>query len=338
MRCISPFLLAALLVSGCASNHSAVAPASREAHAISSLWWQFFWVLGIIYILVVATVLICRFKSRRDRANINLPQPADSIPGESKTHRVIAILTGVSVVILLGLLVDDLFASRVLAPKNDPGALNLTVTGHQWWWEIEYGDQDPSKVFQTANEIHIPVGRTISFTLRSPDVIHSLWVPSLHGKKDLVPGHPATLVLRAEKPGIYWGQCAEFCGAQHANMGLLIKAESASDFAAWEDAARKSAVAPMTDQQKHGQQIFLNSTCVMCHAVSGTIAGSHNGPELTHLASRQTIAAGTLPNTRENLALWIQEPQLVKPGARMPGTGLQPNDLADLLDYLQTLK
>jgi cytochrome c oxidase subunit 2 len=197
---------------------------------------------------------------------------------------------------------------------------------------------DASSIFTTANEIHIPVGVPVTFSLRSSDVIHSFWVPNLSGKKDLIPGKIATIWLQADKAGVYRGQCAEYCGHQHAHMALWIIAESPEQFNAWLQTQIQSAASPTTASQQRGQQVFLTSTCVMCHAVNGTPAGSNIGPNLTHVASRNTIAAATLPNDREHLAQWVTDSQTVKPGNRMPPNSLAPDDLQALLDYVQSLK
>jgi cytochrome c oxidase subunit 2 len=196
----------------------------------------------------------------------------------------------------------------------------------------------PQQNVTTANEIHVPVGRPVVFEVTSRDVIHSFWAPNLNGKKDLIPGYQRSLWFKADTPGVYRGQCAEFCGHQHAKMAFFIVAEPPAQFAAWLDAQRKPAPQPTDSVAHRGLQVFLASPCVMCHAIQGTSAGATFGPNLTHLASRRTIAAGTLPNTRGNLAGWIVDPQRIKPGANMPPNGLHPQDLQALLTYLQGLK
>jgi cytochrome c oxidase subunit II len=212
------------------------------------------------------------------------------------------------------------------------------VTGHQWWWQAEYRYDVPDSNVMTANEIHIPVGRPIKLELRSNDVIHSFWLPNLHGKKDLIPNYPTTFYFMADKPGTYWGQCAEFCGYQHAKMRFIVIAEPPDQFAAWIDAQRQPSVQPANDVQKRGQQIFMTSVCTQCHTIQGTRAGGSVGPNLTHIASRQYIAAGSLANTREHLANWVTDPQKFKPGIRMPMNEYSKEDLNALIDYLETLK
>jgi cytochrome c oxidase subunit 2 len=192
--------------------------------------------------------------------------------------------------------------------------------------------------FTTANEIHVPVGRPVSLELRAQDVIHSFWVPNLAGKKDLLPGYVQSAWFRADRAGTYRGQCAEFCGAQHAKMGLVVIADPPARYEAWASQSRKPASPPVDAVQRQGEVVFLSGSCAMCHTIAGTRAGSRTGPDLTHVGSRLTLAAGTLPNTPENLARWITDPQRVKPGTRMPATQLPPRDLAALVMYLEALK
>ncbi|HYC53077.1 MAG TPA: c-type cytochrome, partial [Gemmatimonadaceae bacterium] len=189
-----------------------------------------------------------------------------------------------------------------------------------------------------ANEIHVPTGQPVLIELASNDVIHSLWVPSLGGKKDLIPRYKDTLWFQADTPGVYRGQCAEFCGHQHAKMGVEVIAHPPAEFQQWLARNRLPAPHPTDTVTQRGQEVFLAGSCVLCHAITGTRATSHAGPDLTHLASRRRIAAGTLPNSRGNLAAWILDPQSIKPGANMPSNPLSPSDLEALLAYLETLK
>jgi len=223
---------------------------------------------------------------------------------------------------------------------NDPtkNGLSIELTGHQWWWEVRYNDVDASNIFTTANEIHIPVGVPVQFTLRGADVIHSFWVPNLSGKKDLIPGKVNTIWLQADKPGVYRGQCAEYCGLQHAKMALWVVAEPQEQFNAWRQNQTQQAVSPASDTQKRGQQVFFGATCVMCHAINGTPAGSNIGPNLTHVGSRHMLAAATLVNTQEHMAQWIKNSQTFKPGNRMPQHNLSDADLQSLAEYLESLK
>ncbi|MDB5326060.1 MAG: cytochrome c oxidase, subunit, partial [Phycisphaerales bacterium] len=203
-------------------------------------------------------------------------------------------------------------------------------------WEVEYEDATPGNVFVTANEIHIPVGRPVDLQLNSQDVIHSFWVPSLHGKKDCVPGHPTSIWLQADKAGEYWGECAEFCGYEHAQMRLLVIAEPQEQFDAWLAAQRSPPPAPVTDSQKRGQQVFQSNNCVLCHQLSGTLAFGRVGPNLSHVGSRTIRAAGAIGSSRDDLARWLVNPQSIKPGTRMPNAAVGPDDLRDLVDFLES--
>jgi cytochrome c oxidase subunit 2 len=190
----------------------------------------------------------------------------------------------------------------------------------------------------TANELHIPVGQPVLLELISRDVIHSFWAPALHGKRDLIPGHDSTTYIQADAPGRFRGQCAEFCGAQHAKMGFLVIADSAADFQAWLTRQRQPAAPPATAAAAHGQQLFLHGTCPMCHTIAGTPAGATMGPDLTHVGSRATIGAGTLANQAATLAGWIRDPHDSKPGNRMPPAPLPASDVQDLVAYLEALR
>lgn len=319
---------------------SPLAPASSEAGEIAWLWWVFFGVCVVVFGLVVAWLAVVVARGRKETAanvaNV-APVPSDS-PGTGAMTRLVIGAVVATIVTLFALLVADFSVGRALQPPRTGDALTIKVTGRQWWWQIEYLDRDPSKSFIVANELHLPVGRPVQLLLQSVDVIHSFWIPSLQGKKDLVPGHQTSLWITPERAGVYRGQCAEFCGYQHANMGLLAVVEPAEAFAQWQEAQRASAPPPQTESQKRGQDVFVKRTCAMCHTIQGTPANSRVGPPLTHLASQQTIGAGAFPNTRGHLAGWIMNPQAMKPGVRMPANPLTPDELQALLDYLETLK
>jgi cytochrome c oxidase subunit 2 len=258
---------------------------------------------------------------------------------ERKRRNVVISAVTITVIILFVFLIASYSAGRSMtAELEHKNGLNIELTGHQWWWEVRYDDVDASNIFTTANEIHIPVGVPVTFSLKAADVIHSFWVPNLAGKKDLIPGKSNTIWLQADKPGVYRGQCAEYCGLQHARMALWIVAEPQEQFNAWRQNQTQTSTTPASDSQKRGQQVFLTSTCVMCHAINGTPAGSNIGPNLTHVASRNMIAAATLVNTREHLAQWIKDSQQYKPGNKMPQNNLSDADLQSLVDYLQSLK
>lgn len=215
----------------------------------------------------------------------------------------------------------------------------ILVIGHQWWWEVHYLNDDPSKEFTTANELHIPVGRPVNIQVETHDVMHSFWIPALHGKVDLVPGLSNYIRLQASQPGTYTGQCAEFCGAEHARMRLLAVAELPEDYEAWLEEERKPGVEPATADAVAGRQVFLSGACSMCHQVRGTIAGGSVAPDLTHIGSRQMIAANSYPNNNAYLEAWVTHAQSLKPEAEMPNlTQFTGEQLRDLVAYLRQLQ
>jgi cytochrome c oxidase subunit II len=308
-------------------EHSALSPAGPQSGSISTLWWLFFYVTGAIYLLVVIFMFVAMLRRHEKPTN------------ERHMSAVISALVAITVVILFVFLISEFKTGQKLySLASAPNQMEIKITGHQWWWEVEYEDPTPSQMIRTANEIHIPVGVPVKFDLQSQDVIHSFWCPSLNGKRDLIPGHPTHMWLQADRPGTYAGQCAEYCGHQHAHMRFSIIAEDQKTFDAWRDAQRKSAPEPVTDLQKRGQQVFLNSTCIMCHTVDGTYAHASVGPVLTHIASRQMIASDSILNTPDNRMKWIHNPQEIKPGVIMPQNNLTQNDMNALSEYLETLK
>jgi cytochrome c oxidase subunit II len=252
--------------------------------------------------------------------------------------RGVTLAVGVTVVLLLVFLVTDLSVGRTLDPVPRAHPITIEVTGKQWWWDITYADTSAQGRFTTANEIHVPVGQPVLLLLTARDVIHSFWAPNLAGKKDLIPGYTQSMWFQADTAGDYRAQCAEFCGVQHAKMALHVIADPPETYRQWVASQRAPAKTPTDSVADRGREVFLTGQCAMCHAITGTSAASRNGPDLTHLASRRTIAAGTLPNTRGALAGWIVDPQQVKPGAHMPPNQLSPPDLDALLTYLQSLK
>jgi cytochrome c oxidase subunit 2 len=315
----------------------ALRPAGVQAGHIGDLWNFTLGLCTLVFVLVFAAFLIALL--RAPRADAGTPADVSSLSHpERRTWHRIAWAGGAATLGLLALLAADVFTSRAMAHLPLRNAVNIELVGHMWWWEARYRDEDPSREFTTANELHIPVGRPVIVTLNSGDVIHSLWIPNLQGKKDLIPGRTATLRLRADKPGTYRGQCAEFCGLEHALMALLVQAEPNERYEAWAAAQRQPAPEPATGLARRGQEVFLGKTCVMCHTIGGTTANAVLGPDLTHLMSRQTIAAGMFPNNRGHLAGWIADPQALKPGVNMPANALAPDDLQALLAYLETLK
>jgi cytochrome c oxidase subunit 2 len=313
-------------------GHAAHAPAGPQAQLLDRLGDLMYGIATVVFVLVVAALLMAVF--RRRRADEQAEDPAR----ERRMTMAVAVAVGATVATLVVVLFLSFGSGRELTGTAPPDALQVRVTGRQWFWDVEYRDSVPSRWATTANEIHVPVGRPVVFQLRSPDVIHSFWVPSLGVKRDMIPGQETSIWFQADTPGVYRGQCAEFCGYQHAKMAFLVVAEPPDRFAAWLERQRDTARTPADSLARRGEEVFLASSCVMCHAVGGTPAGSRVGPNLTHLAGRRTIAAGTLPNTRGHLAGWIVDPQQIKPGVRMPPNALSPQDLQALLAYLESLE
>lgn len=324
----------ALSLQGCSGWQSALDPKGPAASELAWLIWFFTGLCAVVWVLVmVALAVPLTMRSRQLAEPLALDAGADG-----RKLRVVMIAVGLTAVILVGLTLLSFFANRTLAAIGSDAALTIRVTGHQWWWEVRYEDATPSRILTTANEIHIPAGEPVRLLLSSTDVIHSFWVPSLSGKLDLIPGRMNVLDIKADKPGVYRGQCAEFCGAQHANMGTFIIAEPRAKFDAWWNDQLQPAAAPMSDEAKAGENLFLKRPCLMCHKIGGTPAGGAVAPDLTHIASRQTLAAGTLTMSRGNLAAWIADPQGVKPGSHMPVVDLSGDELNAIVAYLEGLK
>ena len=312
--------------------HTTLNPASPQVRLVDRLGNTMFVTAALVCLLVFGTLLWAAFRRR------NTAEPLVDARRERPMKSVVLLATGVTTAILFVFLIFDFSVGRTITTNPGNRALQIRVTGHQWWWEVQYRDSLPQNGVTTANEIHIPVGRPVVFELRSTDVIHSFWPPNLSPKRDQIPGDENSLWFQADRPGVYRGVCAEFCGHQHAKMGFLVVAEPPGEFTGWLARQRDTATTPTDSLAQRGREVFLASSCVMCHAISGTPAGSRIGPDLTHLASRRTLAAGTLPNTRGYLTAWIVDPQAIKPGVKMPPNQLSGPDLVALVAYLETLK
>jgi cytochrome c oxidase subunit II len=295
-----------------------------------------FWFGTAVWVLVIVLMFAALLRRRRG---------TEATPPDSRsrdTGRRWPIIGGILLpLVVIGIVFG--YSTYTLAAVENPAdlpELKIEVVGRRWWWEVKYTDQ----AITTANEIHIPVGVPVQLELRSADVIHSFWVPELHGKLDLVPTRINTIVIEADTAGVYRGQCAEFCGLQHAHMALLVIAEPVADYNAWVAVQQAPAPPPADEAAVAGQQVFFNADCVFCHTVRGLDdkavdrSGVDLGPDLTHLASRMTIAGASVTLNRGNLAGWIVDAQHVKPGALMPNTLLNAQDLHNLLAFLETLK
>lgn len=302
---------------------TALGAAGPEAASVRTLILTLFGIGAAVWFAVVGTLVL---GARRE---------ADGTPAaERRATGVIGLCLALTIVILLIFLGIDYRAGRALIIPAGEAPLKIAITGRQWWWDVTYSAEDPPRMVATANEIHIPTGRNVELTLQSRDVIHSFWIPSLAGKRDLIPGHPRKTVLRATTAGVYSGMCAEYCGLQHARMRIVLVAEPPDQFDRW----YRQQLAEASDVISQGKHVFLSANCPMCHTVRGTPAGSKVGPDLTHFASRQTIGAGALPRTDDALRKWIANPERFKPGVRMPGTALPDSEMVALTAYLQGLR
>jgi len=298
---------------------------SPQAQAIQSLFTQTLIICGVIGVVVAGLVGFCIFRFRAKKG--------DGDPAQIHGHTKLEIMwTIIPFLIVVGLVVLTVRAVGASDPPPDREP-DLVVVGHQWWWEIRY----PSGTI-TANEIHIPAGKKLLVRIEAADVIHDFWVPQLARKIDAVPGHPVTIWMEADAPGEYQGACAEYCGAQHAWMRILVFAHPQAEFDAWDKNERAPGVAPVTDAELRGQKVYGDKTCVKCHAITGFGDPSRVAPDLTHLAIRKTLGAGVLTNTPQNLALWLAKPQQVKPLSHMPDLQLTQNEVADLVAYFESLK
>jgi cytochrome c oxidase subunit 2 len=316
-----------------AVNQSALFPAGVQASSIHHLW-SLMLGISVIVLTVVGTYVLLAVR----RGIRNHTRGTESPTSDQTLAGGVAIAVGATVIVLVGLLVASIWTGRELGSLHASSAVTIEVIGHQWWWEIQYDDALPSRRVLTANELHIPINRPVVLKVTSRDVIHSFWVPNLQGKRDLIPGYTTAIWLQADRPGVFRGQCAEFCGLQHTHMALDVVAESGADFEAWLDAMRRSPAAPTQPAQQRGREVFMQGRCAGCHTVRGTEAAGLVAPDLTHVASRGTLGAGTLSNTPEDLAAWIRDSQRVKPGNQMPPNVFSSEDMQALVAYLETLR
>ncbi|HXR55359.1 MAG TPA: cytochrome c oxidase subunit II [Casimicrobiaceae bacterium] len=317
--------------------HDVQVPAGAQAHAIAGVWHWLLPICTFVFVAIVVAMLVALWRAPWLRETA-APDVSSLWAPEPKIARTVWAAVIASTLLLLVLLAVSVFTDRALARLPLANALHVQLTGYQWWWEARYDDPDPSRIFTTANELHVPVGRPVIVTLVGADVIHSFWVPSLHGKKDLIPGRTQTISFRADRPGVYRGTCAEYCGYQHAHMVLYVVADAPDDYAQWAQRQRAPARPPATAEERRGRDLFLRRSCAMCHAIDGTPAQGQHAPNLTHVAGRMTIGAGTLENTAARRAAWILDPQQFKPGANMPPENLPPDELAAINAYLGSLQ
>jgi cytochrome c oxidase subunit 2 len=331
LRSLSVFLLSAALT-GCNDWQSALHPASPQSDEIHFLFLIFLGVAAFVWTAVMLALLIGLLRRKPVREH-----PLQTNPSAEQTaaHTIFG-LSLATIATVLTLSVLSYLAQRTVFAKDGNNPV-IRVIGHQWWWEVQY-EGEPDQRFTTANEIRIPVGQAVAIKLETRDVIHSFWVPSLSGKMDQINNQENDLQITATKPGVYRGQCAEFCGMQHAHMGFEVVAMPRDQYEDWRNNQLKSAQPPQDPVARAGELVFRGRGCAVCHTISGTPAGGKLGPDLTHLASRRTIAAATLPLTPGNLAGWISDPQHIKPGNRMPPVRLDGKELSALVRYLESLQ
>lgn len=323
-------LIPAIAAAACARAPTYMSTDGFAADREATLGWTLTWISIVVVVVVGVLILVGTFRRRARGDEIARSQPDRSIRW--------ILIGGIiipAIVLTFSFVYTTVTLSAVSSPDRKP-TLTVEVVGHRWWWEARYLKGDSTVI--TANEIHIPVGQPVRVELASYDVIHSFWVPKLAGKTDVIPGQRNVTWLEADRPGVYRGQCTEYCGPQHGNMALYVVADPPDQFARWYAGQLQPAAPPKDSVSAEGESVFERQACAGCHTIRGTPAGGKVGPDLTHIASRSTIAAGTLVNTRGNLAGWIANAQGIKPGAAMPTMHLNPGDLQVLVNYLETLK
>ncbi len=333
-------------------NLSIFDPASPPAEAIHQLSMLVLAITGGIFLVVEGILIysLIRFRSPHNPRNGEPPQVYGSQPIEIAWTAAPALIVFVLALVIVRTEWEVRGDPEKLQPElKESKPLRVTAIGHQWWWEYVYESFGDEKLdFLTANELHVPASnrqvpserRPVYLTLKSADVNHSFWVPRLAGKTDLIPGRTNTMWFETSQTGIFFGQCAEYCGTQHANMLLRVSVDPPEQFEKWLDNERKNAIESDDAAIRKGKQVFLAQSCVNCHRVSGTSARGKVGPDLTHLMGRATLAGGTIDNDRkgENLRRWIEDPQTIKPGCLMPAFGLSASDLDGVVRYLSSLE
>jgi cytochrome c oxidase subunit II len=319
------------MLASCDSDGGALNPRGPGAADTADHWWLMFWLGLVVYVVVMGLLLYAIMRARR-AANPELDPPI--------SDRVFFTVGGLAIPLLILALVlgDSVRTGQMVIDSPEEPQETIEVIGHMFWWEVRYPDHD----VVTANEIHIPVGVPVELKLTSADVIHSFWVPELGGKRDLNPGKENVTWIQADEEDIYWGQCAEFCGVQHALMAKLIIAQPQDEFDEWIAARQEPAVEPDDELLQTGLETYFDAGCAMCHAIDGITepdpAAGAPGPDLTHFGSRMTIASAIEDNNYGNLAAWIVDPHELKPGVRMPPTELDPEELDALVEFLLSLE
>ncbi len=318
-----------LLLTACSGVQSALSPAADQSAAIDRVWQIMVWTCSAIYLLTLGALAWALWRRRAHQVREGVARDP------MISHALIA-----WVVLVVGLLTWFVAVSFLADRRLHGGTpdLEIRITAKQWWWQVEYLMPEPAHRFTTANELRLPRDRTARIELRSGDVIHSFWVPALSGKEDLIPGYTNAVFITPRRDGVFRGQCAEFCGLQHAHMALDVQVSDERSFQVWASRQLAPAATPSNPRALRGERLFVASACATCHTVRGTIAGGRVGPDLTHLASRRSLAAGALPMRADAMRGWLADPQHYKPGNLMPAVRLSDEDSAALVDYLMELE
>lgn len=312
-----------LVTGGCSTGTSTTSPRGPASDTVDKSWWLLFAVAALVCVIVIVAAVVPMLIRRRARV--------DTASGLGFVVIFGAVIPGVVFAGIFALSLHDIIATS--SPTRQP-KLTIDVIGHQWWWEARYAGTKAV----TANEIHVPAGQPVRLRVRTADVIHSFWVPELVPKTDLLPKRINHTWLTADHPGTYHGECAEYCGLQHAHMDFTIVAQTPAQFRSWLAHQRAGVATPTSAEARRGRSVFLSSSCATCHTIRGTSANGGVGPDLTHVGSRNRLAAETIANTPKNMADWIRNSQSIKPGNRMPPQPLSRSDLHAVVTYLQGLK
>lgn len=318
-RAAAGLVLASLLLVACSEDApNALDPQGPGARSIANVSWLMFGLATAVYVVVAGFIIFGALRGRK--------------PSRISDNAFIWVGGLIAPIIILAVLAVVTVKTTDALREPDPNPLKIEVTGYMWWWAVRY----PSEDITTANEIRVPAGRPVEIGLRTRDVIHSFWVPELAGKVDMVPGQRNVIRFTAEKPGVYRGQCAEYCGLQHAKMAFLVVAEEPGTYQRWVTRQQRPRGGPSNEREAQGEQVFMRSACAGCHAIKGTEARGTRGPDLSDFGSRRTIGAVSVPNTRAHLAGWIVNAQSIKPGNLMPPVQLEPDELLNLVEYLES--
>jgi cytochrome c oxidase subunit 2 len=319
-------LAACAVLAGCGGDQSTLAPESRAADEIATLWWWMLAIACVVFAGALSMLVLAWFRRRRAGMPV--------VGGGKQLNLGLVIVFGIAIPVAVNValfIVANFFViEQTQAPAASTTPMTIEVVGKQWFWEIRY----PGTAVVTANEIHIPARTRVNVVATTGDVIHSFWVPRLNRKIDMIPGRRNRVLLYADKPGRYRGQCAEFCGLEHAHMAMYVYAQEPRDFDNW----LRQQARPASAAASAGSDAFMRDGCAACHTIRGTPADGKVGPDLTHVGSRTTLAALTIPNDREALAQWLRDPDHIKPGTRMPDLRLSEQDVQSLVDYLEGLK